>query len=248
MGCRASGARQRSGADGRSTPPPPSEPWSTWPRSCSPSTGTPAPLLDAIVTGARVTKGALYHHFVGKQALFEAVFERVEGAASKAIYDRISGQDDPWLKARAGLRGVPRSGARPDLPPGRHPGRPCRARVRAVPRAGGALDLANVLTIVGRVLTTGRLAMDEAMQRTFARIFFGAMSSAGESVSLAEDPRPPPTASKLAIETILSGLRSLAEAGVPRVESLFFSQVTLPGAPGTSSTQTWPAGTARACP
>ena len=34
--------------------------------------------LDAIVAGARVTKGALYHHFSGKQALFEAVFERVE--------------------------------------------------------------------------------------------------------------------------------------------------------------------------
>jgi AcrR family transcriptional regulator len=34
--------------------------------------------LDAIVAGARVTKGALYHHFSGKQALFEAVFENWE--------------------------------------------------------------------------------------------------------------------------------------------------------------------------
>ena len=30
--------------------------------------------LDTVVAGAEVTKGALYHHFSGKQALFEAVF------------------------------------------------------------------------------------------------------------------------------------------------------------------------------
>ena len=43
--------------------------------------GYAATSLDAIVAGARVTKGALYHHFSGKQALFEAVFERVEADA-----------------------------------------------------------------------------------------------------------------------------------------------------------------------
>ena len=48
--------------------------------------------LDAIVAGARVTKGALYHHFAGKQALFEEVFERVEHAASKAVHDKIKGE------------------------------------------------------------------------------------------------------------------------------------------------------------
>ena len=37
--------------------------------------------LDAIVAGARVTKGALYHHFSGKQGVFEAVFAKVEDDA-----------------------------------------------------------------------------------------------------------------------------------------------------------------------
>ena len=48
--------------------------------------------LDAIVAGARVTKGALYHHFAGKQALFEAVFERVEHRGL---------EDDPRARSRA---------------------------------------------------------------------------------------------------------------------------------------------------
>src|SRR5689334_2539725 len=60
--------------------------------------------LDQIVAGARVTKGALYHHFSGKQALFEAVFERVETDASRTIQRALKGKRDPWEKALAGLR------------------------------------------------------------------------------------------------------------------------------------------------
>src|SRR3569623_3560779 len=59
--------------------------------------------LDAIVAGADVTKGALYHHFSGKQALFEAVFERVETDAARAIQKALKGPRAPWEKAIAGL-------------------------------------------------------------------------------------------------------------------------------------------------
>src|SRR6188768_3699413 len=66
--------------------------------------GYAATSLDAIVAGAQVTKGALYHHFSGKQALFESVFERVESQAAKSIHDALKGHRDPWEKALAGLR------------------------------------------------------------------------------------------------------------------------------------------------
>src|ERR1051325_10333674 len=65
--------------------------------------GYAATSLDAIVAGADVTKGALYHHYSGKQALFEAVFEKVESDASRAINRALKGKRDPWQKARAGL-------------------------------------------------------------------------------------------------------------------------------------------------
>ena len=77
------------------------------------------------------------------------------------------------------------------------------------------------------------------MQRTFARIFFGAMSSAGESVCLAEDPEAASDRVEAAIGIILDGL----QAGVA-----YFCQVTLPGPAGTSSIQTWPAGTVMVLP
>ena len=66
--------------------------------------GYAATSLDAIVAGADVTKGALYHHYSGKQALFEAVFERVESAGAQSIQDALTGDQDPWDKALSGLR------------------------------------------------------------------------------------------------------------------------------------------------
>lgn len=64
--------------------------------------GYAASFLDAIVAGARVTKGALYHHYSGKQALFEAVFERVEQDASRAIQKAPSRTATPGPR-RAGI-------------------------------------------------------------------------------------------------------------------------------------------------
>src|SRR6476469_8681617 len=66
--------------------------------------GYAATSLDAVVAGADVTKGALYHHYSGKQALFEAVFERVESAGAQSIQDALTGDQDPWDKAHSGLR------------------------------------------------------------------------------------------------------------------------------------------------
>src|SRR4051794_22422216 len=60
--------------------------------------------LDEIVAGARVTKGALYHHFKGKQDLFEAAFVAVEDAASDRIRGAIDASEDPWERAITGLR------------------------------------------------------------------------------------------------------------------------------------------------
>ena len=43
--------------------------------------GYAATSVDAIAAAARVTKGAVYHHFMGKEAVFRAVHAEVEGEA-----------------------------------------------------------------------------------------------------------------------------------------------------------------------
>ena len=54
------------------------------------TTGYDATFLDAVVERAGVTKGALYHHFDGKRALFAAVYEApdsVEAARRLAVWE-----------------------------------------------------------------------------------------------------------------------------------------------------------------
>ena len=71
-----------------------------------------------------------------------------------------------------------------------------------------------VQDIVGSVLEASTYELDEPMKQTFSRIFFGAMSAAGESVSSAEDPQQAVARIEAAIGFILEGLRQLAEQGV----------------------------------
>ena len=176
--------------------------------------GYAAASLDAIVAGAQVTKGALYHHFSGKQALFEAVFERIEGEAAKAVTEAVEGHDDPWEKALAGLRAFLDVVQQPSYR-------------RIVILEGPAVlgwtrfreqaernTFATVLDIVSSVLRAGDLELDDDLVETFARIFFGAMSSAGETVSTAEDPEAAAARVEAAIGFILTGMRTQLEAGV----------------------------------
>ncbi|WP_229482112.1 helix-turn-helix domain-containing protein [Mycolicibacterium mageritense] len=43
--------------------------------------GFPDASLEDVAVAARVTKGAVYHYFASKQALFQAVLVRVNGSA-----------------------------------------------------------------------------------------------------------------------------------------------------------------------
>jgi AcrR family transcriptional regulator len=170
--------------------------------------------LDSIVAGARVTKGALYHHFSGKQGVFEAVFAKVEDDASKAIKAALRGTNDPWDKARAGLRAFLEVVQDP-------------AYQRVVIQDGPAIlgyerfreqeersSYGIVQDIVSSVLEASTYELDDPMKQTFSRIFFGAMSAAGESVTSAEDPKQAVARIEAAILFILEGLKSLAEQGM----------------------------------
>jgi AcrR family transcriptional regulator len=50
--------------------------------------------LETIVRAAGVTRGALYHHFADKTALFAAVFERVEAEVATRMVEAIAAADE----------------------------------------------------------------------------------------------------------------------------------------------------------
>ena len=193
--------------------------------------GYAATSLDAVVAGARVTKGALYHHFSGKQALFEAVFEKVESDASKRISRAIRTTRDPWDKAVEGLREFLDVVQQP-------------AYSRIVIQEGPVVlgyeryreqeersTFGLVQEIVSTVLRTYDL--EPSMVETFSRVFFGAMSAAGAAVSSAEDPRRASAEVEAAIAFILAGLRQQAESGqqLPAPEELTGEPAPRDGSP-----------------
>lgn len=169
--------------------------------------------LDAIVSAAEVTKGALYHHYSGKQALFEAVFEDVETRATAQIRQAIKGVSDPWEKAVSGLREFLAVVQEP-------------AYRRVVVQEGPAIlgyerfremeersTYAVLSELASELLTVGPWELSDEMVDTFSRIFFGALSAAGESVSDSDDPRAASDRVEGAIGMVLAGLRALSSGG-----------------------------------
>jgi AcrR family transcriptional regulator len=59
---------------------------------------------EEIVASAKVTRGALYHHFTDKRDLFRAVFERVEADLMERIGATMEGANDPYELMVGGMR------------------------------------------------------------------------------------------------------------------------------------------------
>ncbi|MEJ7834309.1 MAG: TetR/AcrR family transcriptional regulator [Nocardioides sp.] len=170
--------------------------------------------LDNIVAGARVTKGALYHHFSGKQALFEAVFERVEADAAKRIQKAIRNKRDPWVKALTGLEAfldVVQEASYRRIVIQEGPAVLGYERFREQEERS---TYATVVDIVRSVLNAGTWELEEDMLQTFARIFFGTMSAAGEVVATAADPELAAQRVETAVGFMLSGIQALVDSGV----------------------------------
>jgi AcrR family transcriptional regulator len=168
--------------------------------------------LDEVVAAARVTKGALYHHFQGKLALFQAVFDRIEAKAVKSIAADVRRERDPWQKALTAVASFLQVCRQPDY--------------RRIVMQEGPVVLGFdrwreseerstyglVYDLVHRVLR--QYDIEGTLLDTFTRVFYGAMSSAGIVVSEAEDPEEASREVATVITLMLAGLRRLAESGL----------------------------------
>ncbi|MDB5969902.1 MAG: tetC [Hydrocarboniphaga sp.] len=64
---------------------------------------------------AGVTRGAFYHHFPGKQAMFLAVFDAVESELTSTAADKRDPSLDLWTAFRAGIKHYLVAVTRPDV-------------------------------------------------------------------------------------------------------------------------------------
>jgi AcrR family transcriptional regulator len=163
--------------------------------------------LDAIASSARVTKGALYHHFPGgKKALFIAAFDEIERQVHERLMAVAAAQGgSPWDSARAGLRGfldiclepVYRRVVWQEGPHvmGFGPWWECEERY----------SLGMIAAMLGKLMDAGqieRLPIDP-----LARTLSGALAGAATAMSVAADPQRVRAEFEQVIARLLEGLR-----------------------------------------
>ena len=65
--------------------------------------GYAATSVEEIIQRAGVARGALYHHFAGKDALFRAVYDEVQTDVASRVVAAALAEQEPWAAVRTGL-------------------------------------------------------------------------------------------------------------------------------------------------
>jgi AcrR family transcriptional regulator len=160
---------------------------------------------EEIVARAKVTRGALYHHFADKRDLFRAVFERVEGELMERIGARMEATDDPWGLMLAGMRSFLDACEEPAVK---------QIALADAPSVLGWPEWREIDNRYGLGLTRAALqgAVDAGVLRPIAvepmaHLFVAALSEAAFVIAYSDQPRQARTEVEAALIELIEGLR-----------------------------------------
>jgi AcrR family transcriptional regulator len=156
---------------------------------------------EEIVRRAKVTRGALYHHFQDKRDLFRAVHEQLESELAETIGDQLAeGGDDPLEVLRVGIRTFLDACMRPEL---------ARITLLEAPAVLGWQEWREIDERygLGLIIAGLRMGMDAGRLRRqpvrpLAHLMLAAMGEAGMVIANSSDPE----AARREIEPALVGL------------------------------------------
>jgi AcrR family transcriptional regulator len=160
---------------------------------------------EEIVTRAKVTRGALYHHFEDKRDLFRVVFERVEAGLMERIGARMDATDDPWGLMLAGMRSFLDACEEPAVK---------QIALTDAPSVLGWQEWREIDNRHGLGLTRAALqgAVDAGLLRPIgvepmAHLFVAALSEAAFVIAHADHPRKARAEVEKALIQLIEGLR-----------------------------------------
>jgi len=163
---------------------------------------------EEIVQRARVTRGALYHHFRDKKDLFRAVYEQLEAKLAEALTQQLaeSPADDPIGLLGTGVRAYLDYCMDPAL-----------ARIALVdaPSVLGWQEWREVGERYGLGLVEAGLegamaagAISDQPAKPLAHLILGALGEAGMLIANADDPKAARAEVEQPLLALLHGLRS----------------------------------------
>ena len=161
---------------------------------------------EEIVARAKVTRGALYHHFADKRDLFRASFERVESGLMERVGAKMGGASDPWELMVTGMRAFLDACAEPAVK---------RIVLTDAPSVLGWPEWRELDNRYGLGLTRVALqgAVDAGVLRPIAvepisHLLVAALSEAAFLIAHAEHPRKARAEVEGALIQLLEGLRA----------------------------------------
>jgi AcrR family transcriptional regulator len=159
-----------------------------------------------IVARAKLTRGALYHHFEDKRDLFRAVFERVEKELMDRIGSTMEAVDDPWGLMLAGMRAFLDACEEPAVK---------QISLTDAPAVLGWQEWREIDNRHGLGLTRAALqnAVDAGVMRPIAvepmaHLFVAALSEAAFVIAHADQPRAARAEVEEALVQLVEGLES----------------------------------------
>lgn len=168
--------------------------------------GYEATSIGTILDGAGVARGALYHHFATKEALFDAVLDQVIAELATVVRTTGRAQNDPATSLKAGALAWLRLVIDPAVQ---------RIVLLDAPAVVGwdrwrTLDDAHTLgatkAALRRLASDGRLPADAADM--LAHLILAAVGEAALLIARAEDPAAALAAGESALEILLDRLLS----------------------------------------
>ena len=161
--------------------------------------------IEEIADRARVTSGALYHHFANKRDLFQSVAEQVEQELMERAAAAAAGQSGPWEMLEAGIEVMLDACAARDVQ---------RITFRDAPNVLGLANwraieeryaFGQLRALLGALMETGQIA--EGPIDLQARVLLAVLSEVAESIASAEEPAAAREQGSALLKRILEALR-----------------------------------------
>jgi len=171
--------------------------------------GYAATSIDDIIGQAGVARGALYHHFPGKEALFKAVYDAVEAEVIARVVATAQNGPTPWEGVVAGLRAFLDACLEPSFRRIVILDSVSVLQWRAAEGGIEHMELSMLVAVLTPLAATKELA--DVPVRPLAYVALGGLYGAALYIARSPEPVTARAEADVVLDRIVTGLRSLVE-------------------------------------
>jgi AcrR family transcriptional regulator len=166
--------------------------------------GYAATSVEDMARAARLTTGAIYHHFPNKIAVFEAVFEAIHADLMEASILAAAGSDDELEQLTLGFEAFLDAVLEPEVQRILIIDAPAVLGLARFTELDERYAFAAITALLGAAAASGRLRVDDP--ETLARLLLGALTRGGMLIANSPQPRETRDAVAHSLRALLLGL------------------------------------------